>query len=78
YKVARFTGNSADTAHVDRSSDDLAADPNLDPLVHHSWSEYIAGAAPYGAPTRYYHLNEAAPDDSVLGPDILGDQMLWA
>ncbi len=78
YKVIRFTGDLQDTAHVDRSAEEQAADPNLDPLVHHSWSEYLNGAAPYGAPTRYYHLNSEAPDDSVLGPDILGDQMLWS
>src|SRR5207249_2374462 len=79
--VVRFTGNldpeSGDTAHVERS-----VDYPEDPLVHHSWSEYIAGAKPYGAPTRFYRLPNTAtpaPDDSVdvEGPDVLGDQMLW-
>mgnify|MGYP001606574033 CR=1 FL=1 len=77
YKVARWTGDPEDSAHVERT-----VDPNdtsvPDPLVHHSWSEYMLGAAPYGAPTRWHHLNPAAPDDSVLGPDVLGDQMTWA
>ena len=82
YKVARFTGDPADTAHVNRSPAELAADPLLDPLLHHSWSEYLNGAAPYGAPTRLYRLPDTAtpaPDDSVdvLGPDVSGDQMLW-
>jgi hypothetical protein len=41
YKVARFSGDPQDTMHVTRA-------PNYpdDELVHHSWSEYIAGAAP--------------------------------
>jgi hypothetical protein len=83
YKVARFSGDSTDTAHVVRTADQLAADPLLDPLVHHSWSEYMAGAAPYGAPTRTYRLpvtSTADPTDSVdiVGPDVLGDQMMWA
>ena len=49
YKVARWTGDPADSAHVDRTPAELAADPLLDPLAHHSWSEYMAGAAPSGA-----------------------------
>ena len=57
YKVIRFTGDPDDTAHVDRTAEELAADPNLDPILHHSWSEYLKGAVPYGAPTRYYHLD---------------------
>jgi hypothetical protein len=79
YKVARFAGDPADTTHVTRS----AAYP-ADELVHHSWSEYIAGAAPYGAPLRTYRLpyqDVVAPADTdsvdVVGPDVLGDQMLW-
>lgn len=83
YKVARFSGDPSDTAHVNRTADELEADPVADPLVHHAWSEYMAGAAPYGAPTRTYRLpvtDTADPSDSVdvLGPDVLGDQMLWA
>jgi hypothetical protein len=83
YKVARWTGNPADSARVTRSANELAADPNLDPLAHDSWSDYIAGAAPYGAPTRLYRLPATTtpdPTDSVdvLGPDVAGDQMLWA
>lgn len=82
YKVARWTGNAADSAHVARSAADLAADPYADALVHHSWSEYMAGAAPRGAPWRVYRLpNTATPasGDSldVPGPDVRGDQMLW-
>ncbi len=82
YKVARWTGNPDDSARVDRTPAELAADPLLDPLAHHAWSEYIAGARPYGAPTRIYRLPDTStpqPDDSVdvEGPDVLGDQMLW-
>ncbi len=82
YKVSRWTGDPADTAHVDRTPAELAADPLLDPLLHHAWSEYIAGAKPYGAPTRIHRLPDMStpqPDDSVdvEGPDVLGDQMLW-
>src|SRR5262245_21131581 len=79
YKVARFSGDPADTTHLTRS----ATYPD-DDLVHHSWSEYIAGAAPYGAPLRTYRLpyqDVVAPADTdsvdVVGPDVLGDQMLW-
>ena len=79
YKVVRFTGNPADTDHVERSAAAIAADPTLDPIAHHSWSEYMHGAAPYGAPWKYYDL----PDGSggtlqVPGPDVMGDQMLWS
>lgn len=82
YKVARWTGDPADSEHVNRSPAELAADPLLDPLLHHSWSEYIAGAKPFGAPTRIYRLPDTStpqPDDSVdvEGPDVIGDQMLW-
>lgn len=77
YKVARFSGNPSDTAHVERA----ASYPD-DQLVHHSWSEYMFGAVPYGAPWKLYRLLDTstpAPDDSVdvPGPDVLGDQMLW-
>ena len=83
YKVARWTGNPADSAHVTRTTAELAADPSLDPLAHHSWSEYMAWAAPYGAPWRHYRLpltGTPAPDDSVdvPGPLVTGDQMLWS
>ena len=79
YKVARFTGNPEDTAHVTR----VSSYPD-DELVHHAWSEYVAGAAPFGAPLRTYRLpyqDVVAPADTdsvdVVGPDVLGDQMLW-
>jgi hypothetical protein len=83
YKVQRFTGDSRDTAHVNRADAELSADPTLDPIAHHSWSEYVAGAAPYGAPVRTYRLpNTLSPEpgDSVdvVGPDIVGDQMMWS
>jgi hypothetical protein len=82
YKVVRWTGDPADTGHVVRSPAELAADPLLDPLLHHSWSEYVAGARPYGAPTRFHRLPDTSTpqsDDSVdvEGPDVLGDMMLW-
>lgn len=75
YKVARYSGDPQDTAHVERA----AAYPD-DRLVHHSWSEYIKGAKPYGAPTRMYDLpdpNNPGSTIAVEGPDVLGDQMLW-
>jgi len=82
YKMARWTGNPADSEHVDRLPAELAADPDLDPLLHHSWAEYRMGAAPHGAPMRTYRLPVTAtpdPADSVdvAGPDVLGDVMLW-
>lgn len=46
YKVMRFTGSPADTAHVDRTDAEIVADRTLDPVAHHSWSEYMRGAAP--------------------------------
>ena len=83
YKVTRWTGNPSDSAHVVRTPAELASDPTLDPLLHHSWSEYLAGAAPRGAPVRIYRLPQTAtpaPNDSVdiAGPDVSGDQMLWS
>ncbi len=83
YKVVRYSGDPRDTTHVERTSDELAADPVLDPLHHHSWSEYMAGAVPHGAPTRIHRLPDTAtadPADSVdvVGPDVQGDQMLWS
>lgn len=82
YKVVRWTGNPADSSHLDRTPAELAADPLLDPLAHHAWSEYLAGAKPHGAPTRIYRLPNTStpqPNDSVdvEGPDVMGDQMLW-
>jgi hypothetical protein len=82
YKVARFTGVPADTAHLERTPAELAADPTLDPLIHHSWSEYVQGAGSRGAPVRIYRLPNLAtptPFDSVNvpGPDVQGDQMTW-
>ena len=80
YKVKRWSGVPADSAHVDN----LGASPALgeDPLGHHAWSEYVNGAKPSGAPTRIYRLdNTATPalGDSVNveGPDVAGDQMTW-
>jgi hypothetical protein len=73
YKVIPWNGNATDTAHVNRSAEDLEADPVADPLLHHSWSEYINGAKADGAPTRMWDINGTL----VEGPDVLGDQMLW-
>lgn len=82
YKVAPWRGNPDDTAHVEREAPELDADPSLDPLAHHSWSEYMRGAVPFGAPWRVHRLPDlrtGAPGDSVdvPGPDVLGDGMLW-
>ena len=82
YKVVRWTGDPSDSAHVEHTPAELAADPTLDPIAHHSWSEYLAGAATRGAPVRTYRLpatDTPAPDDSVdvVGPEVLGDEMLW-
>lgn len=82
YKVRRYSGDPQDTAHVDRSPAELAADPQLDSLAHHSWSEYVAGAAPHGAPVRIWRLPDTStpdPTDSVdvPGPDVRGDLMTW-
>jgi hypothetical protein len=83
FKVRRWTGDPADSAHVERAVD--ASDGTAtDPLVHHSWSEYMAGAVPRGAPWKMYRLPNTATvdveDDSldVPGPDVAGDQMLWS
>ncbi|HKA23809.1 MAG TPA: hypothetical protein VKF80_02380 [Candidatus Eisenbacteria bacterium] len=77
YKVVRFQGSPEDTSHVERSSTSYAFADNL---VHHSWSEYMHGAAPHGAPWKLYRLPDPnSPGDSVdvPGPDILGDMMTW-
>jgi hypothetical protein len=81
YKVVRYSGDPLDTTRVERTSDELAANPILDPLLHDSWSAYMAGAVPHGAPWRLYRLPKpGVPNDSVEvpGPDVLGDQMLWS
>jgi hypothetical protein len=83
YKVRGWHGVATDTAHVVPGFPSQGSDLRLDPLVHHAWSEYLAGAAPYGAPTRTWRLPDTstpAPDDSVdvPGPDVIGEQMLWA
>src|SRR5262249_19408500 len=70
YKVARWTGNPSDSSHVDRTAAELAADPQLDPLLHHSWGEYLAGAAPYGAPTRIYRLPVTSTPDPTDSVDV--------
>ena len=80
YKVVPWRGSPSDTAHVDNPAADF--DRGEDPLVHHSWSEYLNGAKPFGAPTRIYRLDDTstpAPGDSVdvEGPDVPGDMMLW-
>jgi hypothetical protein len=79
YKMVRYT-NASDSTHLEREANEAAIE---DPLVHHSWSEYMAGAAPFGAPTRTYRLpitETANSTDSVdiVGPDVTGDMMLWA
>jgi hypothetical protein len=79
YKVVRYTGDPSDTDHVERSAAAVVADRTLDPIVHHSWSEYMRGAAPFGAPTKIYHL--PGPGNTTVdveGPDVSGDQMLWS
>lgn len=78
WKVKRWTGDPQDSAHVERGPGGGA----VDPLVHHSWSEYMAMAAPTGAPWRLHRLADtttADPSDSVdvPGPDVMGDQMTW-
>jgi hypothetical protein len=83
WKVLKWSGNPQDTAHADRAASDLGRDVRLDPLAHNSWSEYMKNAAPYGAPWKLYRLDDTstpAVGDSVdvPGPDVLGDQMLWA
>src|SRR5437867_8499019 len=56
YKVQRFSGSPSDTDHVERDPAAVAKDRTLDPIVHHSWSEYVNGAAPYGAPVKTYRF----------------------
>ena len=78
WKVRRWTGDPADTTHITRA----AGDRSVDELVHHSWSEYMAGAAPKGAPWKLHRLPITAtpdPADSVdvPGPEVMGDLMTW-
>jgi hypothetical protein len=82
YKVVRFSGDldavTGDTAHVEREPNESTRE---DELVHHSWSEYMSGAAPYGAPWKYYDLpdpNDPNATVQVPGPDVAGDMMMWA
>ena len=66
--------------HVDRDPAAVARDRTLDPIAHHSWSEYVNGAGPSGAPVRDYQFPDPANPGSfvtVQGPDMKGDQMLW-
>lgn len=77
YKVVRYTGSTDDTSHIERSNTAYAFADNL---VHHSWSEYMHGAAPHGAPWKLYRLPDPnTPGDSVdvPGPDVQGDMMTW-
>lgn len=81
YKVRRWTGNPSDTAHVERDAAAVGKDRTLDPLAHHSWSEYMSGAVPFGAPWKLYDLPDPANPGSTVqipGPDVKGDQMLWS
>lgn len=77
WKVARYTGKASDSARVNRDPVLVTADRTLDPIIHHSWSEYVNNAGTTGAPLRKYY-SPGAPGDSIWGPDILGDQQLWA
>ncbi len=79
YKMIRYTGNPEDSSRVERVPNEAAYE---DPLVHHSWSEYMSGAAPKGAPWKMYRLPDTstpAEGDSVdvPGPDVAGDMMNW-
>jgi hypothetical protein len=83
FKMARWTGAPSDSQYVERTPEELAADPRLDPVAHHSWAEYREAAIPRGAPSRIYRLpvtDTVDPSDSVdvVGPDVRGDQMLWS
>jgi hypothetical protein len=80
FKVARYSGDPADTSHLTRVANPAFGE---DELVHHSWTEYINGAEPLGAPYRFYRLPRTStpdPTDSVdvAGPDMSGDLMTWA
>lgn len=78
WKVRRWSGDPQDTARVERAP----GGAQVDVLVHHAWSEYMAGAVPHGAPWRLHRLPDTStpdPADSVdvPGPDVLGDLMTW-
>jgi len=78
WKVVRWSGSPEDTSHLVRTP----SHPFEDPLAHHSWSEYMAGAVPRGAPWKLHRLPVTwtpDPTDSVdvPGPDVAGDQMTW-
>ena len=79
YKMARWTGDPMDSTHLERTVP--ANDPaSTDPLVHHSWYEYMTGAVPRGAPWKMYRLPDPNVSGAFLdvpGPDVSGDQMLW-
>ena len=79
WKVLPWKGDPADTAHVDRTPAELAADPTLDPVAHHSWNEYMTFAAPHGAPVTDWILPGPGGVGTVIvpGPAVIGDQMLW-
>ena len=51
----------------------------MDPVAHHGWGEYMANAAPRGAPVRTWALPGpgGVGTVNVTGPDVTGDQMLW-
>ena len=79
YKVRSFQSPD-DTTHREGTP----PVPNgYDLLISHSWSEYMAGAVPYGAPWKIHRLPDTStpdPSDSVdvAGPDTYGaHQMLW-
>src|SRR6185436_19721485 len=78
WKVSAWHGSPDDSASVSLPS----PTPGTDNLVHHSWSQYMNGAVPFGAPWKLHRLPDTStpdPSDSVdvPGPDVLGDQMLW-
>jgi hypothetical protein len=87
YKVLRYSGKASDTAHVERPDPNDAAFE--DPRAHDSWSEYMAGAVPYGAPWALWRLpntDTADPSDSidvpgpalVTGRNLMPDMLCWA
>jgi hypothetical protein len=76
YKMVRWSGAAADAADTTR-----VVDEDTGTLLHDSWSDYRTGAIPFGAPARVYRVPDpGSPGDSidVVGPDVLGDQMLWS
>ncbi|HET7226769.1 MAG TPA: hypothetical protein VFK69_13760 [Candidatus Eisenbacteria bacterium] len=82
YKVVPWTGDPGDTAARIVVPTEVGPEP-VDPVIHDSWSRYLNGAAPFGAPVRTWRLpNTTTPDplDSVdvAGPDVPGTQLLWS